>query len=469
MNRRNFIQAGFASSFLLGANSFLRGEPSVNPFHIGRPGSHARNVIFLVSDGMSSGSLSFTDQFIRWRDSRPSNWIRLYEEEKVRRGLMETASANSIVTDSAAASAAWGGGARVNNNAINITPDGAHRTPILQIAKEAGKATGLVTTATVSHATPAGFAANVLHRKSQPEIAEQYLDRRIDLIMGGGAPFFDPEKRDDKRDLLGDFQRAGYGIARSRAELETFRGGSRPLLALLADGYLPYEIDRLMDPALTERIPALAELTSFALERLNQRREGFVVQIEGARIDHGAHANDIAGLLYDQVAFDEAIGVAMDFAEKEGDTLVILTTDHGNANPGLSSGDARGERNFAALSQFRGTHHSILSRISAESSLHRIQEIIHEVTGQDVTRDEAHILRRRLEGIYTDPYRRLNGVDAVLGQILANHTDIGWVGNAHTSDHVEVAAFGPGSEGLRMFQKNTDLFNLMLTSLHLQV
>lgn len=433
------------------------GQPA-KPRNSGEP--RARNVIFLVSDGLSIGALSFVDQFRRYKERRSSHWISLYGKNGAVRGLMDTASLNSLVPDSAAAAAAWGSGQRVNNGSVNIGPNGEIHAPILLLAKEAGKSVGLVTTATVSHATPAAFAANVPHRNNEPDIARQYFERRIDLVLGGGRVFFDG-RRPDGRNLLEDFAGAGYQIANSREELLALAGGHGSLIGTFADNHLPFELDRLQNKLERRQVPSLEEMTRVALDRLNRNPDGFVIQIEGARIDMAAHANDIAGLVYDQIAFDDAVGAAIEFAEKEPDTLLIVTTDHGNANPGLNSGDNGGESNFKVLAGFKGTHGQILDRLNIESSAAAIRETILEVTGVEVSMDNAELLRLRLREEYRVPYRRMNGISAVLGQVLANHTDIGWIGNSHTSDHVEVAAFGPGSERIRAFQKNTALFSVM--------
>lgn len=467
VNRRSFFKSGGAAAFLAGAAP-LFSQTQLSAASRSSAG-RAKNVIFMVSDGMSAGTLSLADQFIRWRDGRSSHWIRLYEEGIATRGLVETASLDSIVTDSAAGAAAWGCGKRVNNGSVNIGPDGEEHPPILVLAKGAGKATGLVTTATATHATPSGFAANVHSRQEQSKIAEQYLERQVDLIFGGGRRFFDPAHREDGRDLTGEYVQAGYRYVRTAQELEAGSDGDGPILGLFAHDSMPFEIDRIHSERLRVSVPSLAEMTRRALRHLNQKPNGFIVQIEGARIDHAAHANDIGGLLFDQIAFDEAIGVVIDFVKENPDTLVVLTTDHGNANPGLNSGSNGGERNFRVLSQFRGSHNAILSEISAETSLEVIGSVIRKVTGIEISEENAALLRNRLGEAYRAPYHRMNGVSAVLGQILANHTDIGWVGGSHTSDHVEVAAFGPGSDGVKAFQPNTALFGVMTDALGIKV
>src|SRR4029434_4694557 len=108
------------------------------------------------------------------------------------------------------------------------------------------------------------------------------------------------------------------------------------VLGLFWSDHLPYTIDRNREPAMQSRVPTLAEMTSSALQNLSHSPDGFLLQVEGGRVDHAAHDNDAASMLHDQLAFDDAIGVALEFAKEHGDTLVIITTDHGTGNPGLS-------------------------------------------------------------------------------------------------------------------------------------
>lgn len=462
MNRRDFLKASAASAVAAGAGFPVTAAVS-RAGELRMPtGKKARNIIFLVSDGMSSGTLSMADQYLRWRDGRPSHWMQLYETGKVYRGLMETASLNNIVTDSAAASSAWGGGHRVNNDSVNVGPNGEHYEPILVSAKKAGKSAGVVTTATVTHATPAGFIANIPGRWQEEDIAVQYLEREVDVMLGGGVRFFDAEHRSDDVDLIQRAKQEGYAFVDTTEKMKAAaHNGKDKVLGLFTHQHVPYELDRLNDADLKAKVPSLKEMTQSALHVLNRNSNGFVVQIEGARVDHAAHSNDVGGLIFDQIAFDDAVGAAMDFAESRDDTLVIVTTDHGNANPGLNSGWNGGHDRFSVLSQFRGTHSAIFRRLNEDSSLGKIWEVVGEVTKIGISRARARLLHDALRGQYDAPYHRFSNRNALLGQILANETDIGWVGGQHTSDHVELAAFGPGSEGIKAFNKNTDLHGLM--------
>ncbi len=458
VTRRNFLKTGALTSLLLGSGAYTHSASAGERVAEGS----AKNVIFLVSDGMSIGTLSMADQYLLWREGKRSNWMQLYLDERGRRGLMDVASLDSIVTDSAASAVAWGCGHRVNNNSVNIGPDGTHHPPILPLARASGKGTGLVTSTTVTHATPAGFSANVPNRGQEADIAEQYLEREFDIILGGGRNQFYPDRRNDGQDLVGKFAEKEYAVARTREELDATPLRQRKILGLFSNGHLPYELDRMNSDSLKRDVPSLAELTSRALRALSRNENGFIMQVEGGRVDHAAHANDIGGLIFDQIAFDEALGVALEFQEANPETLIILTTDHGNANPGLNSGNNNGERNFGRLSEFKGTHGAL--GLNAEQSSSDIIERFREVTGLDLSSGDADLLRRRLNNEYRVPYSRMNGTSAVIGQIIANHTDIGWVGNAHTSDYVELLALGPGSEGIKPFTRNTDLFDLMVSA-----
>ncbi len=152
-SRREFLKAGALSALGLGAGglaSTANGHSRTNPAAVEAPGQ-AKNIIFLVSDGMSAGTLTMADLHLRRHHDRRSHWIRLYEDGGVRRGLMDMAAANSIVTGSAAGSSAWGSGYRVNNESVNIGPEGDEHPPILAIFRDAGKSTGLVTSTRITH------------------------------------------------------------------------------------------------------------------------------------------------------------------------------------------------------------------------------------------------------------------------------------------------------------------------------
>ncbi|OAM87078.1 alkaline phosphatase [Termitidicoccus mucosus] len=481
LNRRDFLRAGIAGSVLFSTGLHAATSAATSAPAAARSGGRrrARNVIVLVADGMSMGTLAMTERYLRCFEGRGTRWIGLYQEHPgARRAAMDTCSADSLVTDSAAASSAWGSGLKVNNGAINQTPDGRLHTPILRLAAGAGIGTALVTSARITHATPAGFGAMVESRVDEPEIALQYLDARYDVLLGGGARFFEPGKRKDKRDLFAEYSKAGYHVARDRGALLAVPSGGR-LLGVFDPDHLPYVLDRRADGALDAAVPSLAEMARAAIARMAGHPGGFLMQIEGAKVDMAAHANDIAALIHEQIDFDAAVGVALDFAAGRDDTLVVITTDHGNANPGLNgsggSFDSRGgsygdtQKCFERVAGFRQTNDWVIDGLSDESTPARIRDRIKTATGIEMLDDEISLLQRALK---KDPspregYRVRNRPLITLGQLVSNYTSTGWTGIAHTTDYVELAAIGPGSEPVRGLMQNTDLFGVMTGALGL--
>ncbi len=426
-------------------------------------GKTARNIIFMVSDGMSTGTLQLADLLLRRKEGRPSNWLSLYEQQRATRALMDTASANSIVTDSSAGSSSWGGGVRVPNGSLNVNADGSYNKPILQKFKAAGKAVGCVTSVQITHATPAGFCVNSKSRSDQPGIALQYHDLRFDVMMGGGVEFFSADKRKDKQDVFQKFRGSGFAVALSRDQLLAIPpGDGQPLLGVFHEDGLPFSLDRENDAALKKNTPSLAEMTRKAIQHLKRNKNGFVLQVEGGKVDWAAHANDASALVYEQIAFDEAVGAAIAFAEEDGNTLVVLTTDHGNANPGVYSG-SKANANFDRLQTVKHTNHWILHGITSQHTVGQVRERIETATGIAVKEEEAkeilsHYNKLDGEGLYNPyklPFREL-------AVILEHYLSIGWGSMTHSGDYVELAMFGPGSEQLRPFVKNYELHNFML-------
>lgn len=465
-NRRDFLKTGALTALFMGTGLPLahgRSNGWGERLQRVEPGS-AKNVIVLVSDGMSSGTLSMADIALKRFYGRSSHWMDLYRNNKVRRSLMDMASADNIVTDSSAASSSWGCGRRINNGGVNWGPSGEQYKPIVPIFRDAGKATGLVTTTEITHATPAGFAANVEGRWAGELIAEQYLEREVDLLLGGGNGHYDPERRSDGRDLYADYRRAGYYVARTKEELNEGRNGDGRLLGVFANGHLPYTLDQNASMELRAQVPTLAEMTQVALERLARNEQGFLLQIEGGRVDHAAHGNDIGGLIHDQIAFDNAVGAVLAFTENRDDTLVIITTDHGNANPGFNGGDSM----FDRIQRFTQTGDWIGRQLENQSSISTIKDAFHVATRLEITDAQARFYQQARQGSHEAPYSHLAHSTSVLGHIIADHTNVNWVGRSHTGDYVELAAYGPGSEALDGFVVNTELFDLMVSAAGVQ-
>ena len=462
MDRRKFFRNG---------SLFAIGSSLLSPFDLNatsldqdliNTNKKAKNIIIVVSDGMSTGTLNMADLYLSRKTGKGSQWLQLYKENKVNRALMDMASANSIVTDSAAASSSWGSGYRVKNGALNMGVNGEEHLPIWQKFKSVGKMAGCVTTVPITHATPAGFCVNSKSRNDQEGIAEKYLKHGFDVMMGGGNNYFSPKYRKDKKDMYQAFATNGYQVVKTRDEMLQATN-ELPILGVFYNDGLPYTADRNSSKELTEKIPTLGEMTQKAIDRMKNNEEGFVLQVEAGKVDWAAHGNDIAGLIYDQAAHDEAVKVAIDFAEKDQNTLVIITTDHGNANPGVIYGK-KANQQFDSIQHYKHTNEWILNGFGKETSISQIKERIEYANNMVITNEEASLLLSYYNnlnaenGIYNPRHLPFNE----LAQIQKQHNSVGWISMNHSSDYVELAMFGPGSELLNPFIKNTDLHYLML-------
>jgi alkaline phosphatase len=437
----------------------------------------------MVADGMSSGTLSMGDQLSRLVRGRSLTWMRLYERPETVPAFMETRSLNSLVTDSAAASSSWGSGSRVKNGALNMLPDGRSLKTLSELFGELGWARGLVTTTEITHATPAGFAVNVESRSSADAIALQYLERRVEVLLGGGSQYFDPKKRGDKRDLAAEFEAWGYRVMRGRDDLMKAPSSGR-WLGLFSSGHLPYTVDRDHREELQQQVPTLAEMTQRALDRLSDYGS-FLLQVEGGRVDHGAHSSDAPAMLFDQLAFDDALDVCLKFQEQEEDTLIVVTTDHGNSNPALNG---MGNEYTASPGLFENLKHATCSygaiqdrlakaagagavgtRLMPDGETERgvlvvspetIRSVLVESVGYELSDEHARRFAAYLAGDWQPVNSLLDARSAQLGQLFGNYYGIGWTGTSHTSDHVPLVALGPGADRFRGFIQNTDVFRI---------
>lgn len=454
-DRRHFLKAALATSAVFGAEKALTAQQTREA---GGNGGRAKNVIFMVSDGMNHGALSLARQFLEADGKKKSHWMQLYRERPVVRSLVETFSANSCVTDSAAAASAWGGGQRVNNGTLNFLPDGTRAETLHQKMQKSGRKTGLVTTATVTHATPAGFAVNLESRGEESAVAAQYLERRVDLLLGGGRKFF-------SADLKKAYAAAGYELVESKKALGALSGsGDKPLLGLFDEGHLPYSIDHRNVPALEAAVPTLAEMTRTALARLAPSPGGFFLLVEGARIDHAGHANDAAASIHDQIAFDEAIGAALTFIDSHPDTLLVITTDHGCGGIQMNGVNGKKDQKFAP-GIYNASNHCFDRLRGFKRSLEWMKQ--NGVSGLSGPPLGAALAEHTGLTLSADEIKAAQGLKTAVEDIYQNHTGVGWTSGNHTGELVEFCALGPGSQRFPAFMRNCDEHALILQALDL--
>jgi alkaline phosphatase len=277
-----------------------------------------KNIILLIGDGMSfahvqAGMLA------------SNNSLNIQEFKYI--GFIQTSSANAFVTDSGAAGTALASGVKTNNGAIGVDTDGKPVRSILQISSDNGLATGLVASSAITHATPAAFIAHQPSRNMAEAIALDFLGTDIDVFIGGGRDHF--EKREDGRNLSKELEAGGYKIAYTLEEVT--QTGSGKLAALLAPNSPP--------SILGGRDDMLPGGTETAISILSQNPGGFFLMVEGSQIDWEAHSNNVQGVVAEILDFDRAVGKAMEFARKDGNTLVIVTSDHDTGGMGLHGFD----------------------------------------------------------------------------------------------------------------------------------
>jgi alkaline phosphatase len=436
-------------------------------------GAKPRNIIFMVADGMSPSVLPMAEHFSQLVRGKGLLWRSLIGRPEAVNGLADMASLDSVVTDSSAASSSWGSGARIFNGWVNMLPDGTKLTPVATVARDRGRRVGLVTTTTVTHATPAGFAAVQKSRSDEDDIARQYLGQ-ADVILGGGRQFFEPSTRKDKDDLLSRFKSGGYSSVASRGELLSLqqamsgRKSSPKLLGLFSPGTIPYGIDRNNSKELQQTMPTLSEMVFAALAALQSSPKGFLLQVEGGRVDHAAHNNDAAALLWEQLGFDEAIETVLKFAERNPETLIIITADHGNSNPGIGgkwAGIGGKSNGFAALARMRGSFEVLGPKLTGREKLpaSTVHDLMNETFSCEFTVDEVEAVRSAAAGAKKLCLNsRLDKTAGILGQAVGNHSGIGWVSTDHTSDYTLLTALGPGSERFGGQIRNTTCFENMV-------
>lgn len=280
-----------------------------------------KNIILMIGDGM--GLTQITAGMYR-------NGNKLNLEQFKYVGLHKPYSADDLITDSAAGATAFAAGVKTYNGAIAVDTDTMPVKTILEEAEEYGLSTGLVSTSSIVHATPASFIAHAKRRKMYENIAADFLDTEIDFFVGGGKKYFD--QRDDERNLLEEFKLKNYSVYTyfDRDFRSVKSNPTQNFIYITANGEpLPQRQGR------NYLIPAAKMAPSFLDQHADK---GFFLMIEGSQIDWGGHANDSEYIITEMIEFDKAIGEVMKFARKDGETLVIVTADHETGGYAINPG-----------------------------------------------------------------------------------------------------------------------------------
>ena len=372
-----------------------RGNFMVVPFSTAM-GPKVKNIIILLGDGMGAAQRTAA-RIVKGGYAQGKVIEPLAMDTFPATALVKTASLNSVVTDSSPGMTSYVSGNKNNNNEEGVFPDDtvdAFDNPRIEYLSEylhrtQGKALGIVTTADVFDATPAGNAVHTSNRGAGTGIVDQFFDDRertgLTVLMGGGRKWFlpattpgseradsndyafsatdahtadivkrwgvAPGSKDKDRDLIKAFESAGYRYAATKTDLDASAGADR-LLGLFAFSNMNVALDKIDgrrgakhglngtvvdDYGLPDQ-PLLEEMTTRALDVLKKQKRGFVLMVEGASIDKQAHNMDTERWMLDTIEFDRAVKVALDFARDDGDTLVIVTADHECSGAALIGG-----------------------------------------------------------------------------------------------------------------------------------
>lgn len=266
-----------------------------------------KNIILLIGDGMGLAQV-YAAMSVK------NEKLNIEQAQYI--GLSKTYSANNYITDSGAGGTAIACGVKTNNGYIGVDPQKMPVKSILEYAEDNGLATGLVVTSSVTHATPASFIAHQYSRYLDEKIAYDFLKTDIDVFIGGGKKFFMDRK--DNLNLIDSLKARKYQISYSIDEAKNITSGK--LACLTANEH---------NKTYTEgRGEMLVQSTQTAINILSRNNKGFFMMVEGSMIDWGGHANNIDYVTSELIDFDNAVGAALAFAKKDGNTLVIVTADH---------------------------------------------------------------------------------------------------------------------------------------------
>lgn len=280
-------------------------------------GTKVKNVILMIGDGMS-----LMHVYSAWTANRG----KLYLENCEVTGLSKTYCANKLVTDSGAGGTAMAIGQKTNYHSVGVDVNGNPQPSLIKLAKQKGMSAGVAVTCRLWDATPADFCCHNTDRDNEDEIIADYVNCEADYVVGGGAKKF--ENRKDGRNIFKELEQKGYQVARSWEECKNLKSGKIFAVTDSVDTPLP-----------TERGDRLAQSSLKGIELLNQNPNGFFMMIEGSQLDDYGHFNDLDLLMQETHDFDRTVGKILEWAAKDGETLVVVTADHETGGLTLIDGD----------------------------------------------------------------------------------------------------------------------------------
>ena len=421
----------------------------------------AKYVFYFIGDGMGVNQVNITEAYLSALNGERGSGSLTFARFPVA-SMAATYSANSDVTESAAAGTALATGQRTNNNYIGVDPAVNRLETVAEKAKKAGKKVGVATTVQVNHATPAAFYAHQRDRGMYYEIAKDIIPSGFDFFAGGGFAnremLFDRTKAPDIYPII---EQAGYFVAKGYSDFIANDGKAKKVLLVhenweKEDG-IPYAIDR------TDKDLTLPQITKAAIETLTKdNNKGFFIMLEAGRIDWAGHGNDGAAVIKEVLDLDEAVKIAYEFYKKyPKETLIVVTADHETG--GLTAG--KSNMNIAVLKHQKMSKERLSDQIRALSesknrnvSWEDFKNLLTETMGfwKEIPIRWTHekLLRDSYEDTFgnrTNAQNRNYSSDFSLlaekaRQIINDIALLGWSTTGHSADFVPVFAVGAGQE-----------------------
>ncbi len=418
--------------------------------------SQVKNIIMMIPDGQSVSDTTLA----RWY----KNGSLAVDEMAC--GLVRTYSSDAPIADSAPSGTAYATGYKSHTGFVGVLPDentmpgmspiaeSDKRRPvasILEAAQLKGKSTGMVATSEIMHATPADFSSHDPSRKNYDNLSEQEVYQDIDVVLGAGEFYLSEEGRGDGENLIEVLKNMGYDYITTPEEMNTTT--SSKIWGMFAPKDLSYDMDRD-----SSKQPSLAEMTKKAIDTLNKNDKGFFLLVEGSKVDWASHANDPIGVISDTLAYDDAVKVAVDFAKKDGSTVVISVTDHGNG--GMTIGNKATDSNYdkQPLSAFidplkkaSRTGEGVEKLFNEDKS--NVAEIMAQYYGiTDITDEEIEEIKATESG----------KMNYTVGPMISKRANIGWTTNGHTGEDIPLYIYAPENcKKLSGVVENTDIAKYM--------
>ncbi|MBB6510383.1 alkaline phosphatase [Rhizobium soli] len=448
----------------------------------------AKNVIFLIGDGLSVAHRTAARIMAKGMTEGKANG-RLAMDDIPPAAFIGTSATDAVATDSANTMSAYMTGHKTAVNAIGVyadrTPDSLDdpkvETYAEAVRRQTKKSIGIVTTAEVQDATPAAVVAHTRKRGDKAEINGMLFDVKPDVLLGGGSAYFLPQatpgsKRKDDKDYIALFKDAGYMLATSKAELATASGtNTGKILGLFHTGNMDTTLDReFLKKGTTAKFPdqpGLVDMTKVALDTLSKNPDGFFLMVEAANIDKMSHPLDWDRAVVDTIEFDKAIAAAREFADKNPDTLIVVTGDHthgvsiiGTVNDEKPGDDMRekvgtyAEAGFPNYTDENKDGYPDKVDVTKRLFLNANNGPDHYETFRPKLDNPfvPAIQNEKKEYVANEAYKDIPGAVLVTG-IIPKSGDSG----VHAVDDVVLQAAGPGSEGFRGYMEQSDVYKVL--------